>query len=64
MPPEVEKAEEAVAKQAADYGKFSMEINDYKLIGNALRDEHFCKVEVRVLQNGKLVRLDKVDVCR
>ena len=64
VPPEVEKAEEAVAKQAADYGKFSMEINDYKLIGNALRDEHFCKVEVRVLQNGKLVRLDKVNVCR
>ncbi|GAB6075192.1 hypothetical protein [Desulfurobacterium crinifex] len=64
VPPEVEKAEKAVAKQAADYGKFSMEINGYKLIGKALRDELFCKVEVRVLQNGKLVRIDKIDACR
>jgi hypothetical protein len=64
VPPEVEKAEKAVAKQAADYGKFSMEINGYRLIGRALRDEHFCKVEVRVLRDGKLVRIDKVDACR
>ena len=64
IPPEVEKMEKVVAKQAVDYGKFSTEINGYRLVGRALRDEHFCKVEVRILQNGKLVRIDKINACR
>jgi len=65
IPKQVKKAELEVAKKARDYGTYSAEVNGYRLIGKALRDESRCLVEVRVLEDGfKLVGVNKIDACR
>jgi putative hemolysin len=63
VPEEVVKAEKEVAEKAKDYGKYSMEVNGYRIYGRALRDKDYCLVEVRVLDGIRLVKIDRVRVC-